>query len=283
MQFGLYLPNYGDEVSALSLAELAAEAEQAGWDGFFLWDHILANKSQTLNIVDPWIALTAVAMKTTRIRFGTTLTPLSRRRPWVLARQTATLDNLSGGRLVLSVGLGEPAETEFAYFGEDPEARVRAEKLDEGLDILAGLWSGKRFGYQGKHFRIEKVVFQPAPLQKPRIPIWVGGYWPNPAPFRRAARWDGALPLKKSGGFFMGPDDLREMLAFIRRERTTQAPFDAVVIGTRPGLGKKPALEAKNLAELEQAGATWWLQSLFLERNSAEKARAAIRQGPPKN
>jgi alkanesulfonate monooxygenase SsuD/methylene tetrahydromethanopterin reductase-like flavin-dependent oxidoreductase (luciferase family) len=165
MHFGLYLPNFGNEVSALALADLAAEAEQAGWYGFFLWDHMLYSKSQKLNIVDPWIALTAVAMKTTRIRFGTTVTPVSRRRPWHLARETATLDHLSGGRLILSVGLGEPAEAGYPFFGEDPDPRVRAEKLDEGLDILAGLWSGKRFIYQGKHYQIEKMAFQPTCMQ----------------------------------------------------------------------------------------------------------------------
>jgi alkanesulfonate monooxygenase SsuD/methylene tetrahydromethanopterin reductase-like flavin-dependent oxidoreductase (luciferase family) len=281
MHYGLYLPNFGDEVSALALAELAAEAEKAGWEGFFLWDHILYSKSQKMNIVDPWITLTAVAMKTTRIRFGTTLTPLSRRRPWHLARETATLDNLSGGRLVLSVGLGEPADTEFAYFGEDPDPRVRAEKLDEGLDILAGLWSGKRFGYQGKHYQIEKVTFLPTPQQKPRIPIWVGGFWPNKAPFRRAARWDGVLPLKKNGGFFLGPDDLRQVLAYTCQYRSSTTPYDAVVIGTRRGLGKKPAETAKALTALEQAGATWWLQALFQERHSIERMRSAILEGPP--
>ena len=281
MNFALYLPNFGDEVSALALAELAAEAEGAGWDGFFLWDHMLYSQSQKLNIVDPWIALTAIAMKTTRLRFGTTVTPVSRRRPWHLARETATLDQLSGGRLILSVGLGEPAQVDFAAFGEDPDARVRAEKLDEGLDILNGLWSGKAFSYQGVHYRLKKVAFRPTPLQKPRIPVWVGGWWPNPAPFRRAARWDGVLPLKKGGGFFIGPDDLAELLAFILQTRKVEAPFDAAIIGARSALGKKPAAVKKSLDALEGAGATWWLQALWMERNSVERMRVAIRQGPP--
>jgi alkanesulfonate monooxygenase SsuD/methylene tetrahydromethanopterin reductase-like flavin-dependent oxidoreductase (luciferase family) len=281
MKFGLYLPNYGDEVSAMAFAELAAEAENAGWDGFFLWDHILASKNQKLKLVDPWIALTAVAMKTSRLRFGTTVTPIPRRRPWRLARETVTLDQLSGGRLILSVGIGEPADVEFASFGEDPDPRVRGEKLDEGLDILAGLWSGKKFGYQGRHFQIEKVAFRPTPVQSPRIPVWVGGFWPNKAPFRRAARWDGVLPLKKSGGYFLGPEDLRELMAFIGQHRSAETPFDAVIIGSRSGLGKKAAAVKRSLAGLEQAGATWWLQALFIERNSIERLREAISQGPP--
>ncbi len=281
MHFGLYMPNFGDEVSAQSLAELAAEAEQAGWDGMFLWDHMLYSRTQKLNIVDPWIALTAIAMKTTRLRFGTAVTPLARRRPWHLARETATLDNLSGGRLILSVGLGDMPGPDFSSFGEEVDPRRCAEKLDEGLEILAGLWSGRPFGYQGKHYRLEKVAFRPAPLQKPRVPVWVGGFWPNKAPFRRAARWDGVIPLKKSGGFFLSPGDLSQLLDFVRPLRAVEASFDAAIIGSRPGLGKKPAAVKKSLSQLEQAGATWWLQALFIERNSFEKQRAAIRQGPP--
>ncbi len=281
MNYGLYLPNFGDESSPQAFADLAQEAESAGWDGFFLWDHLLYSKSQKVTLVDPWVALTAVAAKTTRIRFGTTVTPVCRYRPWQLARITASLDQFSGGRLILSVGIGDPPDADYAYFGDDPDPKVRAEKLDEGLDILNGLWSGKPFGYQGKHYHIEKVAFRPTPVQQPRIPVWVGGFWPNKPPFRRAARWDGVLPLRKSGGFFVGPEMLAEILDFIHQHRTSDAPFDAVIIGTRPGLGKKPGEAARALAKLEAAGATWWLQSLYLERNDFERARIAIREGVP--
>jgi alkanesulfonate monooxygenase SsuD/methylene tetrahydromethanopterin reductase-like flavin-dependent oxidoreductase (luciferase family) len=281
MKYAVYLPNYGDDASAQVFAELASEAEVAGWDGFFLWDHMLVSKDQKLNIIDPWIALAAVAVKTSRIRFGTTVTPVPRRRPWHLARETASLDQLSDGRLILSVGIGEPADAEYAAFGEDPDPRIRGEKLDEGLDILSGLWSGKPFGYQGRHYRVEKVTFRPPTIQRPRIPVWVGGFWPNKPPFRRAARWDGVLPLKKTGGFAMGPEDIKEMMVFIRAHRTQKTPYDVAIIGTRSGLGKKPAVAARALHELEQAGATWWLQGLYGVRNSAESLRAVIRQGPP--
>lgn len=283
MKYGVYLPNFGDEVTPMALAELARDAEKAGWDGFFIWDHLLYNKSQKLKVVDPWIVLTAVAMVTKRIHFGTTLTPLARRRPWQFARESTTLDNLSGGRLILSVGLGDPPDADFAFFGEDPDPKVRAEKLDEGLDILDGLWSGKKFHYQGKHYNIQGVTFLPTPLQKPRIPIWVGGFWPNKGPFIRAAQWDGVLPLKKYGGVFVGPEDLAEIMAFIKQHRKIElgTSYDAVVIGTRPGLGKKASATKKTLADLENSGATWWLQSLYMERNSVEQMRAAIRQGRP--
>ena len=282
MHFGVYLPNFGAETSALALAELAREAEKAHWDGFFLWDHILANKNQKLPMVDPWVALTAIAMQTRRIRFGTTVTPIARRRPWKLARETTTLDNLSGGRLILSVGLGEPGDAEFEAFGEEADPRVRAEKLDEGLDVLTGLWRGRAFSYQGRHYQLDKVTFRPTPLQKPRIPIWVGGWWPNKAPFRRAAKWDGVIPLNKHG-IWIKPPDLQEILAFIQAQRTAKTPFDAVIIGARPTLGKTSAAIRKSLQQLEQAGATWWLQALYLERNSIEALRAAVRQGPPKS
>ncbi len=281
MRYALYMPNFGAEISALSLAELAAEAERAGWDGMFLWDHVLFSATQKLNIVDPWIALTAIALKTTRLRFGTSVTPVARRRPWHLARETATLDVLSSGRLILSVGLGDLRGPDFASFGEEADPRRCGEKLDEGLEILKGLWSGRPFGYQGKHYRLEKVAFRPTPLQKPRIPVWVGGFWPNKAPFRRAARWDGIIPLKTSGGGLLDPQDLSQVLDFIRPLRAGETAFDAAIIGTRPGLGKTPAAVKKSLSQLEQAGATWWLQALFLERNSFEKQRVTIRQGPP--
>jgi alkanesulfonate monooxygenase SsuD/methylene tetrahydromethanopterin reductase-like flavin-dependent oxidoreductase (luciferase family) len=280
MHFGVYLPNFGAETSALALAELAREAEKAHWDGFFIWDHILANKNQKLPMVDPWVALTVVAMQTKRIRFGTTVTPIARRRPWKLARETTTLDNLSNGRLILSAGLGGPGGEEFEAFGEEADPRVCAEKLDEGLDVLNGLWRGRAFSYQGKHYQLDKVTFKPTPLQKPRIPIWVGGFWPNKAPFRRAAKWDGVIPLNKHG-FWIKPPDLQEMLAYIHAQRTIKTPFDAVIIGARATLGKNNAAIRKSLQQLKEAGATWWLQALYLERNSIEAMRAAIRQGPP--
>ena len=172
MHYGIYVPNFGDETSVRSLATLAQEAEAARWDGFFIWDHILYSTSKSVQMVDPWIALTAMAMITERIRIGTKVTPIPRRHPWKLARETVSLDHLSGGRLILGVGLGEPPEAEFAQFGEEADVRVRAAKLDEGLDILSGLWGGKPFRYDGTHYHMQKTVFQPAALQVPRIPVW---------------------------------------------------------------------------------------------------------------
>ena len=231
-------------------------------------------------MVDPWVTLTAVAMNTESIRFGTSVTPVARRRPWKLARETATLDRLSGGRLILSVGLGDPREAEFEYFGEEGDDRVRAVKLDEGLDILDGLWRGKPFQYQGEHYRIKKMVFRPKPLQSPRIPIWVGGFWPNRAPFRRAAKWDGVIPLKKGGR--MKPQDLNDIVAYIRDHRESTKPFDVAVIGSRWTGGKRGLKGEKKMASFLEQGATWWLESLYMSRNSLEKMRSEIQLGPPR-
>lgn len=218
-------------------------------------------------------------MSTNALRFGTAVTPVARRRPWKLARETTTLDNLSGGRLTLSVGLGEPAETEFGFFGEETDPNIRADMLDEGLQVLAGLWSGKPFSYSGKHYQLKKVRFLPSPTQQPRIPIWVGGFWPNKAPFRRAVRWDGLIPLKKGGG--ITPSDLEEILSYVYEQRASQVPVEVAIIGTRKSLKYGAATGSKRLLQLEEQGATWWLQSLFTERNSTEKLRTQIKEGPP--
>ena len=277
MKYGIYVPNFGKAISAQTLADLAQHAEQAGWDGFFIWDHILHSKSQAFPLVDPWIALAAIAANTQKIRIGPTITPIARRRPWKLARETVTLDHLSGGRLILGVGLGDPPDADFAQFGEDSNARIRAEKLDEGLDILAGLWSGRPFRYQGKHYKVEKTVFLPRPLQTPRIPVWVGGILPHKKPFIRAARWDGAFPLKS--GSALQPKDIRELRDFISSQRDAETPFDMVVMGYTSQ--SDPAKTFKTIEKFSKAGATWWLESLFRMKHSYQEMLTRIQQGIP--
>ncbi len=278
MKYAIYTPNFGDGVDPLTMIDLAKEAESCGWDGFFLWDHMLASKSQKLKIFDPWVVLAGIATVTERICLGTTVTPVARRRPWKLARETVSLDQLSNGRLVVGVGLGEPPDADFEFFGDDPTPKGRAERLDEGLDILAGLWKGKPFRYQGKHYKVEKVTFLPEPVQKPRIPVWVGGFWPHKLPYRRAARWDGVIPLKNDG--WIGPQDIVEIMAFIRPLRKPEDAFDVAVIGSQPSLGKGAAVQ-KKLTEFDKAGTTWWLEAFYLERQNAERFYKHIRQGPP--
>lgn len=277
MQYGLYLPNFGKEHSARGLADLAREAEQAGWDGFFLWDHVIAgvDKIPTLDI---WVALTAMAMTTERIRLGATVTPLPRRHPWKLARETVTLDHLSNGRVTLGVGLG--VAEEYEIFGQDSDKKVRAAKLDEGLEILAGLWSGKPLEHHGSAYHVDKVTFQPPCLQQPRIPVWVGGWWPTRAPFRRAARWDGVIPLKLGGDNLLTPGDVAEVRDFILSQRSDPAPFDIAIINWT-GLSDPEAAAAK-VASYAEVGTTWWLESLYTLQDSLDGLRQRIRFGPPK-
>jgi len=277
MKYALYLPNFGAEHSARALADLAGEAEEAGWDGFFLWDHVI-NEAEGVPLVDVWVALTAIAMNTSNIRLGATVTPLPRRHPWKLARETASLDHLSNGRLILGVGLGVPVE--FDTFGQDSDNKARAAKLDEGLEILSGLWKGEPFEYHGQAYQIERTHFRPPCLQQPRIPVWVGGWWPRKAPFHRAARWDGVIPLKLTGDNLLTPQDVKAVKAFITKERTSTEPFDIAIINwTDPS---DPVKAAQKVARYERAGATWWLESLYTLQDSQDTLRRCIRLGPPK-
>jgi len=259
------------------MADLAREAEEAGWDGFFLWDHIIAG-AEGVPMLDVWVTLSAIAMNTSRIRLGATVTPLARRRPWKLARETVTLDHLCGGRLIVGAGLG--VDEDYAPFGEDCDARLRAAKLDEGLDILTGLWRGEPFEYHGQVYQVERTTFSPPSLQQPRIPVWVGGWWPTKAPFRRAARWDGVIPLKQSGDNLLTPQEVREMGEYIRQQRTCDGPFDVAIINWSDP--SDPQGAAEKVAAYAEAGTTWWLESLYMQQNSLEAMRERIWQGPPK-
>ena len=280
MFYGIYTPNFGAETTPRLLADLAAEAEDFGWDGFFLWDHIVYSRKQKLPLYDPWVTLAAIAMRTERLRIGTTVTPIARRHPWKLARETVTLDHLSGGRLILGVGVGDPDEDDYGTFNGPTDRKVRAAMLDEGLEILDGLWSGKPFGYQGQYYQVKKCTFLPTPVQTPRIPIWVGGFWPHKRPFRRAARWDGAFPLNMGGPYTPPPDTLRDIRSYIEQHRQSQLPFDLVIMGVTPGNDLKAG--RKRMAGYAGTGLTWWLESLYRWRNSIDAMRQRIRQGPPR-
>jgi probable F420-dependent oxidoreductase len=280
MRYGVWVPNFGEYGDARRLAELAAEAESAGWDGFFLWDHLwrATGLEPGMPVVDPWIALAAVATSTERLRIGTMVTPVPRRRPWKLAREVATLDHLSAGRALLGVGLGSPAEHEYAAFGEDPSPHARAARLDEGLAILAGLWSGEPVRFRGDVYRVDDVRFRPRPVQSPRVPIWVAGLWPGRAPFRRAARWDGVFPLHR--GRAPAPEVLREITALVRRHRDPEAgPFELVVCGNADGASGEAAWS--DLPAYRDAGATWWLELLHPRHAPLARTRERLRHGPP--
>jgi alkanesulfonate monooxygenase SsuD/methylene tetrahydromethanopterin reductase-like flavin-dependent oxidoreductase (luciferase family) len=257
VQRGLAVPCFAEDPAWL--VELGTAAERAGFDGYFLWDHLLHSDSgQGPPVVDPWQVLALVAVGTSRIRVGTMITPLPRRRPWKLAKEATTLDLLSSGRVILGVGLGAPAHGEFRLFGEPPEPRVRAELLDEGLAVLAGLQTGNSFSYTGKHFTIGPVQFSPRPVQRPRIPIWVGGHLPRGGPLTRAARWDGFIPIhpERPDGVAT-PEDIAAARDRIATLRGRAEGFDIAVWGTLDD-----GTLAARLPGYAAAGATWWIESV---------------------
>jgi alkanesulfonate monooxygenase SsuD/methylene tetrahydromethanopterin reductase-like flavin-dependent oxidoreductase (luciferase family) len=284
MKYGLHVPNFGVFGDARALAGLARDAEAAGWHGLFLWDHLLFCEPDHNDHVDPWVALTAVAASTDHLMLGTLVTPLARRRPWELARQTVSLQNFSNGRLVLGVGLGDPVEWDFRFFGDDTDPRVRAEKLDEGLAILAGLWSGERFEFRGAHYSLEPMTFLPRPVAP--IPVWVGGAWPNRRPFRRAAAFDGVVPLSGSD---LPRRELDAALRYVVEYRAEgAAPIDVVITGRSE---PDDAASLSRVAALEGT-ATWWLEELSPLRYGVgwealgepwevERLRARVLAGPP--
>jgi len=274
----LYVPNFGTASHPETLAKLALESEKSGWDGFFLWNH-LVEWDKRVPIYDSFTSLVAIALNTTRIRVGTTVTALPRFKPWEVARQTISLDHLSQGRLTLGVGLGTEESCDYERFGENADNKTLAEKLDESLDIITGLWTGRPFSYQGKHYRLQKTSFIPTPVQKPRIPIWVGGFWPRKAPIKRAAKWDGVIPLKLPEKL-LEPEDLREITSYLRKRNITKAKFDFVNIGWTAGTNRDR--DREKVAPFIEAGMTWWLESLYTKRDSPEKMRKRIRLGPPR-
>ena len=218
MRFAIYVPNFGTFGNIQTIVGLAKAAEAAGWDGFFLWDHLLPDQDSVLGpVADPWIDLTALAAATSRLRFGALVTPFPRRRPWKLARETVSLDHFSDGRLVVGAGIGGDWWREYSAVGQAPDERTRGAMLDEGLEVLTGLWTGTPFTFTGTHYNLDRAHFLPPPRQVPRIPIWVAGVWPGTRPFRRAAKWDGIFPIGRYGD--LAPDDIRQMSAYIKRYR----------------------------------------------------------------
>lgn len=258
MRFGISLPPFGDYADPRYLAAAAKAAEAAGWDGFFIWDHVFFDPSFHPNL-DPWVGLTAVALATSHIRIGTLVTPLARRRPWIVARQTVSIDLISDGRLTLGVGLGDPVQWDFGFFGEETDNKLRAEKVEEGLKILAGLWRGDEFSFVGKHYQLQPVTFKPTPVQSPRIPIWIGGTWPNKGPMRRAARYDGYHPLKWDNEG-MQPADWRITADYIQQQRMADTPIDLIHSGRVPDQLWSNASEF--IAPYQEVGVTWWIEDV---------------------
>jgi alkanesulfonate monooxygenase SsuD/methylene tetrahydromethanopterin reductase-like flavin-dependent oxidoreductase (luciferase family) len=283
LRYAVGLPNVREYADPRVLLDLAAEAEAAGWDGAFVWDHIAREEDPSVPATDPWIAVAAMATRTQRIRLGIMVTPLARRRPWKVAREAVAVDVLCGGRFTLGVGLGGGAQAEFATFGESPDPKVRAELLDEGLAILDGLWSGEPFAFEGTHHRVSGAHFTPRSVQEPRIPIWVAGRWPNRRPFRRAARWDGLFPLFDGvgPGEMATPEQLAEAVSYTRDHREdADGAFDVALECVSAGEDREA--DAALAATYADAGLTWWVEALGWFRGPLEAMRDRVRRGPPR-
>ncbi len=276
MRYGFIIPD-GD---IHTIVEMAGEAEAAGWDGVFYWDGMYIEGRELM--YDPWVVLAAIALRTTRVRIGAILTPISRRRPWKLARETVSVDHLSHGRLVVPVGLGTLDDGGFARVGDATDRKTRAELLDEGLEILTGLWSGQPFSFQGKHYHLEEMAFTPPPVQRPRIPIWVVGAWPREKSMQRVLRYDGLMPNKINPDGTQAdvtPDDIRAMKAYIDQRRALSTPFDIISEGETPG--DDPAQAADLVRPYAEAGSTWWMESRW-QASSIDEIRTRIKEGPPR-
>jgi alkanesulfonate monooxygenase SsuD/methylene tetrahydromethanopterin reductase-like flavin-dependent oxidoreductase (luciferase family) len=271
MKAGFYVPNFGCCGDARVLASLAREAEDTGWDGIFIWDHLQVIEPT----VDPWIALTAMALCTERIRLGTLVTPIPRRHIAKLAREVGTLDRLSHGRVVLGAGSGYTALPDYSAFGDSADAAQRAAKLDEGLEVLAALWSGDPVDHRGRHFTVTTDGFAP-PTQRPRVPVWIAATLATSKPLARAARWDGMVCADKYG-LEVAPESLGTMLDAVKARRVHDEPFDVIRFGQT--LHANDVTTVKACAE---AGATWWIEYTFPTITTLEQIRERLHQGPPR-
>jgi alkanesulfonate monooxygenase SsuD/methylene tetrahydromethanopterin reductase-like flavin-dependent oxidoreductase (luciferase family) len=261
MRTGISIPPFTD---VSTLVGLATDAEAAGWDGVFLWDHMQWDRRLRLDVHDPWVLLGALAARTERVQLGTLVTPLARRRPWVVAKHLVTLDHLSGGRVVLGVGLGEPSDADFGDFGDPDTRQARAALVDEALPLLDRLLRGEPVAHHGEHFDVEADL-RPAPVQQPRPPIWVAAIAPYSRPRERALRWDGIAPLAMPQGF-MTPDELASYLDGVDRPDRWD-----VVASWAPGVAA---------GEYADVGATWLIDGTWPEGDWVAEFRTRVRRGP---
>ena len=270
MRSALFLPIFDALADPRIVAGLAAEAEEAGWDGVFVLDHV-RYRDPVVAVADPWITLAAVAAATETIRLGPMVTPLPRRRPAKVARETATLDVLSGGRLTLGVGIAGDRSGELTQTGEELDDRVRGRMLDESLDVLTAAWSGQTVEHRGEHYVVDGVRFLPRPVQEPGVPVWVAVRYGNRKPLRRAARYQGVFPVEVDS-----PDQLAEIVADVGALRSESgldlaAPAYDVAVGGPPGTDPAP---------YAAVGATWWMVTFPWDAVSVDAVRGVLREGP---
>ncbi|MFL5871683.1 MAG: LLM class flavin-dependent oxidoreductase [Solirubrobacterales bacterium] len=270
MRSALFIPLFDELADPATVARLAAEAEEAGWDGVFLWDQVRW-REPVQAVADTPMTLAAIATSTERIRLGPMVTPLARRRPVKVARETATLDLLSGGRLTLGAGLGsDEFANEFSITGEELDERKRARMLDESLEIITAAWTGEPVRHRGEHYTVDEMRFLPRPVQRPGIPVWIAGFYGKPRPLRRAARHQGFFPVNLEH-----PDQLAEMVDDVTRLRReagldSAEPFD-IVAALPPDRDPMPYAEA---------GATWWAVEIPWETATLDLVRGLIGDGP---
>jgi probable F420-dependent oxidoreductase len=272
MRYGIDVAILGDLADPRRLVELARAAEESGWDGLFVWDHLAF--TWHVPSADPWVTLAAVAQATSRLVLGPAVTPLPRRRPAVVAHTVATLDVLSGGRVVFAAGLGG-VEAEFTALGEPADARLRAARLDEGLAIVDALWRGEEVTHHGTHYRVDGVRLAPLPVQRPRVPIWIGGM--SPPALRRAAAWDGWVGCAdtEDGRMELTPAQVAELITTIHSHRSDDRPFEVALTGvSAPG-------DAATVREYADVGVTWWLEHLHGRRADYPALLARVTAGPP--
>jgi alkanesulfonate monooxygenase SsuD/methylene tetrahydromethanopterin reductase-like flavin-dependent oxidoreductase (luciferase family) len=270
MRYAAALPTGGECGDVEFLVGLAVRAERAGWDGVFLEDYLWYQGDPAIPTCDTWVALAAVAVRTSRVTLGIEVVALPRRRPWKVAREAAGIDRLSGGRLVVGFGIGDANEPGFTHTGEPLDHRTRAELLDEGLEIVAGLWSGEPFSHEGRHYRLREVTFRPRLVAEPRIPIWIGGGYPNPRAIERSLRWDGTCMYRRDDGHLRA-EDVRDL-----RARAGEREWTIAVGGwkRRDDWGE----EGDQIRAVAEAGADWWVE--WIEPADRRAMTEAVERGP---
>jgi alkanesulfonate monooxygenase SsuD/methylene tetrahydromethanopterin reductase-like flavin-dependent oxidoreductase (luciferase family) len=273
MKFAVSLMNFGYLGDMKTLVDVAVEAEASGWDAVFLSDHV--NWKDAGFHVDPWIALGLIAERTSRVLIGTAVTPVPRRRPTKLAREILTLHDFSGGRFVFGAGSGL-WNSEFADLGDEGDMKVRAEMLDEGLELLQSIFRGESPDHEGTHYRAKGQAFVSA---KAEIPIWVGASWPSLKPMRRAARFDGVMDMSRDYRQPLSPVDVREMSRFISEHRGVDEPFS---VGVALTASDDAGADKERAHQYAEAGADWWQEGVFPAAESLEKLRSIVRRGPAK-
>ncbi|MEC8147003.1 MAG: LLM class flavin-dependent oxidoreductase [Pseudomonadota bacterium] len=281
MKNAVYSPNFGSFGCVNKLVELAVLAENSGFDGFFLWDHINITGNEALDTVDPIVALAAIASATSKISLGPIVTPLARRRPWKVSRELVSLDHLSKGRVIFGAGLGEPPEFEFTAFGEDSSAKVRAKKVDESLTLIDRLSSGQKVEFQGDYYKVDNVQFNPIAYQKPRFPIWIAATLPATAGLKRSMNWNGVFPVSRPSEDVVNPgwnhwlpsyQEFEKVIEYGKKnlgpQQSSQYDYVASVILGQEKVKGTPVADFKNI------GATWmfhWIDESIINFDSTVK------------